>query len=201
MNLIQKLNSITIDDIKNLKKEQIKEIILGRPEITINILLIAITLYATIFIYSADKNKAKELKNEAVQLKEKLKVVNKSNKLKEEYATFINNFPENINMDELSNKLSEFAVTHNVQILFFTPGGKAKTDFSETTHIKLRISAKNYASVIYFMKEIEESNYNISVERWYGEAVRQASIGDGSSHYSVQIEANIELIMYSLVNA
>lgn len=201
MNIIERLNSITLEDIKKLDKEQIKEFIIGRPEISVNILLIALTLYATIFIYNSDKKKAQEFRKQAVELKEKLKVVKRSDELRLQYQSFLNAFPESINIDELSNKLSEFAVANNVQILFFTPGGKIKTDFKEITNIKIRISSGNYANIIYFIKQIEESNFNISIERWYGESVRQVKTEETEDDYAVQVEANIELILYSLVNA
>jgi Tfp pilus assembly protein PilO len=200
MNIIQKLNSITIEDLKKLDKEQVKEAVTSHPEIVINILLIAITLYATIFIYHSDKKRAKELKQEMIELKEKSKVVKRSHTLRDEYNAFINNFPQRINIDALSNQLSDLAVKNNVQILFFTPGGKTGNDFIETVNIKLRISAYDYANIIGFIKDIEESPFNVSIERWYGEAVRQAPSVQSSKAFRIQIEANIELILYTLID-
>jgi len=200
MNIIQKLNSIKVEDLKKLDREQIKEAILQKPEISINILLIAITLYVTIFTYNSGKVKSASLKKEASELKEKLKVVKESTALNEEYALFIKNFKKTINIEQLSNKLSEFAVHNNVQILFFTPGVKGKTAFAEETNIKLRITSKNYANIIYFIKEIEDSPFNIRVNRWQGEYIKYYGQGESNKKQTL-IEANVELSLFTLQNA
>jgi len=165
---LKDLSKININDLKEIDFEDIKSRILGRPDLLINILLIGLTIFASLFFYTSHKKKSDELKEEVETLEEKLEVVNAHKKVKSQYNKFVEEFPESLNIDQLSNTISNIAVTHNVQILKFSPLKSVKNDYFTVEGIDVSIQTPDYFNIINFIQDIEESPYTIRLEELSG---------------------------------
>ena len=173
-------NLIKIDpkNFKNINITQIKEALQKHPEIFVNILLIPLTLFAIIYLYSGRQKEAQKLRNTIVEMRGKADVVARLGQTQKEYDEFIKKFPQSIESDRLIDKISEFAVTHNVQITSYTPAKQKTSGLVELTSISINISSNNYDDIVAFIKDIEESPYTLKVEKWYGSLSEERRGGD-----------------------
>ena len=170
MNIIKQLSSFDVKDLKNIDIKQARELLQSRPDIFINILLIGLTLFATIQIYSWHANQLNKTNDEITLSKEKLDVVAQQKKIRGEYDQFVNIFPPSIPTDQLINKLSELALKNKVQILSFSPAEAKGNNYFELTTVKFNISAEDYNDMLSFIQDIENSTYSIRVGKWSGKS-------------------------------
>jgi len=122
-----------------------------------------------------------------------LTAVKESTTVEEDYGNFIKTFPSSITADQLSKKISEFAVANNVQILSFTPREKKADALKEIASAEIKISSDNYKDIVRFIKDIEDAPYIIIVEKLSGR------LGGAAFGQSAQTEAQtkdfIEILM------
>lgn len=88
----------------------------------------------------------------------------------ENFNNFIEAYPKEISGDELISRISELALTHNIQIVSFSPTRAKENDFAEFVAINIKISTKNYTDAISFLQDIEHSPYAIRVNKWQSTA-------------------------------
>ena len=174
---IKNLLKIDPKNIKAINVAQIKETMQKHPEIFINILLIPLTLFAIIYVYSGQRKEAQRLKDVITELKSKTGVVTRLGQTQKEYDEWVKKFPQTIAGDRLIDKISEFAVTHSVQITSYTPAKQKASGLIEQTTISINISSNNYDDIVAFVKDIEESPYTLKVEKWFGSLAEERRSG------------------------
>ena len=170
MNIIAKLNSISVDDIKNIDWEEVKEKLLSRPDIVIIIVCVALSIGSVIFGFSIYQQRSSKYKKQLATLKEKQKAIKQNTKTKKSYKKTTKSFPDKISKDLLGRQLSEFATNNDVLIESFSPGGSKNLGFAIIQNFSLAISVPDdkYDNLILFIKDIENSPYAIRIEGWYG---------------------------------
>jgi len=190
--IIKKLQSIDAKDFKNIDFNQAKAVLTSRIDIVLIVLLISITFFSTLTIYNGRKKKAESLNIEITEKEEKLIIVEKYRELTKEFHDFIDNYPKHIPRGQLINKLSEFAIQHNVQIENFAPASQQTDDYTKITTIQINISSEGYNNIILFMRAIETAPYSITVEEWSGKikGERSSSRGRSRRRYTPITEEN-----------
>ena len=197
---LKTLQNFDIKNLKNLNISQIKDNIFGQPTIFINILLIGLTIFATIYIYKNNRLQSQKLTQELQEKQKKTALVGEYTGIEKEYTTVLNGFPEFINTDELINKLSQYAVEHNVQIVNYLRTDPKKDEFSEQAMINLNIAAEAYKDIILFVNDIEKSPYAVRIGRWSAERdIRPYTYGARASRDQPmdkedRIKVNLEIV-------
>ena len=159
---------VDINILKNINSEQIVEFFKNRIDISVNILLIAVMMYVTIYIYTGNKKKLVDLQQQVAQTSEKLSVTQDIEAMQNKHDSFIQRFPKPIESDQISSKLSAFAADHNVQILSFSPAETKSDEYIELTRVNMRIASDNYDEIVSFVQSIENSSLALNVESWSG---------------------------------
>ena len=159
---------VDINILKNINSEQIVEFFKNRIDISVNILLIAVMIYVTIYIYTGNKKKLVDLQQQVAQTSEKLSVTQDIEAMQNKHDSFIQRFPKPIESDQISSKLSAFAADHNVQILSFSPAETKSDEYIELTRVNMRIASDNYDEIVSFVQSIENSSLALNVESWSG---------------------------------
>lgn len=162
------LKNMDINTLKNLDLAQIKAKLLSRVDILINIFLIAITIFATIYIYNNRKQKHNGLLQALAQAQEKKDVVDVYRQKLEELDELTAELPESLNSDLLISKISEFALLNDVQIKSFSPAQETVGKLSTVSNVKINISAKEYKNLLAFTNQIEQSDYFLKIKSWSG---------------------------------
>lgn len=166
--IIDKLQSVDIKDLKSIDFAQVQTNIKSKPEILIIIVLIVFSLSATIYLYSNFTKKNKEFAEKKKTYQEQLESADQNEIIKQKYDKFVKEFPAKIVVDDLIDKLSVFAITHNIKIISFSPAQEQEGEFSKTVTININFSAEKYTDLINFMKDIEQAPYAIRIETWQG---------------------------------
>lgn len=169
------MKKLMAKDFKDFNVVKIKETVLQRPDIFINILLIGLTLFGTIYLYSIRVREGLRLQTEVQKMEERLAAVQEYEAVEKEYKEFVQAFPQALPSDQLINKLSQVAVSNSVQILAFSPAEKKSSDFFEQTSVSLNIVSDNYDNMVRFIKEVESSSFSIFVQEWSGKVKEKLS--------------------------
>ena len=187
MDLIKKLNNISVNDLKNIDVSRSKEWLQSQPGLMINSLLIIITIVVVSSAYSKSRESTKLLQKEYAQLKEKLEILDGFNTAEKQYKSFTKNIPQTIDKDGLITVLSEFAIARNIRILSFSPTKEESSKFANVTSVEINVASEDYASLILFMHDIESSSYLIRIGKWFGVFVTSDSIEQQRSRRSQRI--------------
>jgi type II secretory pathway pseudopilin PulG len=167
MNL-RNLNKINIEDLKEIDWRQAKAHMANRPSLLINIVIIVITLAVVILTYQTNTKKIESLKGKLNNLEQRYNALQTFETLKKEQAEFIKQAPEIISDNRLIEILAEFAMKRNIQIASFSPSQEHANDYVRLTKVRINIQSENYADIIWFMHDIENSPYSIRLSEWVG---------------------------------
>ncbi len=164
--LIETLKSVDVKDLKNINGEQIKRFVQSRLDIVINGTLILITFLAIMNISGGHKKKATKLKKEVGEMQENFKAFKAFKDVQKKQKNFIKIFPQALSSNQLIDEVFALASKHNIQILSFSPLQEKSDDFAKFTRVNISLSLDNYADVVRFIHDIENTNYSIQVEKW-----------------------------------
>ncbi len=169
------LTKLELKDLRKIDLAGLKNSLLSRPDIFINFLWIALTIFAIIFISHNYREDQSRLKDRIDKLEQKLTVLRKYQDIKKEYDAFLSQFPKMIPGDEVIDKISDFAVKRHIQILSFSPAEKQKSTFFEITNIVINIASSQYEDIVRFIHDIEEAALAMRIKRWSGRMRGQES--------------------------
>ena len=187
------LRNINIHDLQNIDARQLSDMLRQRIDIALNIILVLVTMVATVLIVKGSGKRSEMLTWEIKQLEERGEAVKESERLKGEYAAFLKSFPEPILTDQLINKLSEFAADRQVQILSFSPVKEKSDDYIKVAGVQINVSSDSYKNIVLFMKDVEDAPYALQVVRWSAE-MKEQRIREGAEEFRKQtVEANIQI--------
>ncbi len=185
-------------DVKNIDVAKLLKGIQQRTDVLINVALILGTLFFIGNIYSRRQAKVRDLTVKITALEGKIKAISDYEKSKDELSRSIDSLPKGIaESDAMVNKINEFAITHNIQILSFVPADSKATDLYSKRNLRMTIATSRYENLGLFVKDIENSGYNLRVERWsaslQGIALSRQREMQGDEPPTQQINAEIEI--------
>ncbi len=198
--MVDSLKNFNVKDLQNIDARQIAEMLQQRLDIALNIFLILVTVLATNGIVANYRKRSQTMTWEIQQRQERLEAVKESQKIKGEYAEFLEHFPKSILTDQLINKLSEFAAYRQVQVLSFSPLKEKGDDYIAVTGVQLNITSANYKNIILFMKDIEDAPYSLRVDRWSAKMKEQKGNERVAETRKQTVEANMEISSIRLKN-
>ena len=171
---LKDLSKLEPKDLKNLiNKEQIKAQLLSQPAAIINVILVIVTIVVSISSFRSYTSTTKNLEAQVVELEEKSKALDKFELAKKEFKDFQVEIPNYVSENKLIEMLSEIAIRSGVQIVSFSPPDKKKNVYVSLTKVEITITSVNYADIVRFMHDIENSTYSIRIARWSGESMAQ----------------------------
>lgn len=166
--VMEKLKGLDLKELQNIDADQVKEAIRRRPDILITALLIVVTFAVTLQAVKAYGRKSKTLAWEIKKMQERTAALDESRRLKEEYETFMKNFPEAVLVDQISGRISEFAANRHVQIVSFSPEKEKNDEYIRVRGVRLEVATADYRNLVLFVKDIEDAPYMMRIEKWTG---------------------------------
>jgi Tfp pilus assembly protein PilO len=131
----------------------------------------------------------KTLKSNVAELKEKVKALDKFELIQKEYNEFRKSVPQTLSENKLIEMLSEIALKRGVRIVSFSPASKSSNNFLNLTNVEITVTSADYADLVHFINDIENSIYLIRIKKWSG--VTKAS-DQPSRGYSWRLEPPIK---------
>lgn len=191
--MLASLRNINIKDLQNIDAQELGDMLRQRVDILLNVVLVLVTIGATIAIVKGYGKRSEMLTWEIKQLADRGAAVKDSQRLKGEYATFLENFPKLIATDQLVNKLSEFAAYRQVQILSFSPVKEKGDDYLKVAGVQINVSSENYKNIVLFMKDVEDAPYALHVGQWSAK-MKEQRVREGAEEFRKQtVEANMQI--------
>lgn len=174
-NFIKKLSQLDMKELKNIDLKTVVTNLKNNQHIVINILLVGITLWATIYLWQGYKKESLKLKKQIEEIGERVKVVEEKNQMVKEYEKLRSKFPEPVSTDQLINQLSESAVNLNVQMTSLSPVQESSDEYMEISHFDMYVVSKDYQNIFDFTQEIENSSHALRLKEWSGQM--QTTVG------------------------
>ena len=160
------LKNLNVKDLKNINPKMIQEFVKTQTDILIIILLIVVTICATIFIYNDSQRKISSMKSGIAAAEEKVKVVGEYEKIEKDFNAFKEKIPKPISSDQFIDKLSEFALKNNVQIFSISKPQNSGGEILELTTISFNVAAEDYPHLLSFIKDIESSPFALRLNKF-----------------------------------
>lgn len=162
------LSDLANIDINDIDFSKIREKLLIRQDLVVNIGLIILSCFLMIYIYQDRKDERERLKNKIIALEQKSESIETYQAYQERLEEFMKKLPEEISSDTLISELTDIAVARNIQILSFTPAKQETRQYYDIIYVNLDVLADSYADIGLFIYDIENSIYDLRVERWSG---------------------------------
>ncbi|MBF0384665.1 MAG: hypothetical protein HQL27_02220 [Candidatus Omnitrophica bacterium] len=154
---IRRLNQIKIEDFKNIDFLELKDQILSRPHILINIALAAVTIFLSFGALKSYRVKLSNLKTQVNEANEKLESIKEQEKLNKEHKEFLRNAPYPISIESLGDKITRLTKSNFIIISNFDPGKNKELKYIYSADLKVKLLANTYEEMVVLLKEVEDS--------------------------------------------
>ncbi|MCD4779375.1 MAG: type 4a pilus biogenesis protein PilO [Candidatus Omnitrophica bacterium] len=193
MNLLKKLNSIDMQDLKNIDVGQLVDLLRSRVDLLANVIVVLLTIILAVYWPIQSLKQKKDNQSSINQYKEKQDILDQHAVIESDYNAYVETFPKSVSSDQLTNIISIMAVKNSVQIVSFSPAQRNSNDYRDIINVRIQIASEDYANIILFVKDLEASEYSMRVERWISDSARTIYNEQGS-----MIKADLEIASVSL---
>lgn len=191
--VLESLRNFNVKDLQNIDAQQLGDMLRQRLDILLNSVLILVTIGAMAIAVKGCAKKSQTLTWEIKQQEERVEVVKESARLHGEYSTFLESFRKPVLVDQLINKLSEFAGARQVQILSFSPIKEKSDDYIKVAGVQINIVSENYKNIVLFMKDVEDAPYALRVGQWSARMKEQIAKDWAEESRAQTVEATMEI--------
>lgn len=197
MNIINKLNNIKVEDIKNIDTLSIKSYLIKNADVSICIILVILTIFINLKIIESHKENLNTLNTKIEEMQNTLKAVEIDQKSDQKFTEILAEFPEPISINELSQILTGYASKYELQINNYSPGRAETTEGVKINSMSISTESPDFESMINFLKEIENSPYPIRLQSWSGtqgpvKEATQSARNDKINNKTISSKINIE---------
>ena len=155
-------------DLKNLDLDQIKENLLQRKDLLINIGLVVVTVILCLFIFNKNRSAAATVHAKFVNMQGKTDVIAKHQQSLDKVKAFKEQFPAALNENDIVDLVTNSAVKNKVQILSYSPAQEASAGLYDRLTMQFIFTVTEYADMIRFIYDIERTPGALRVESWTG---------------------------------
>jgi len=180
--IINKLNKINVNDLKNIDHVKLLNSIKGRPDILLITAAVAAALLGSCKIVGQSQGEMKSTKEKIRVLEEKVTAIKDYKSSQSQLQEFTSQIPEPVDGDSLMNVLTDFASKRQIKIESFSPSKSRSETLYDTASLQLNVVSEDYKNLWLFIRDIEDSNRPIHIKRL------KTSPSAAGSKISVQME-------------
>ena len=155
-------------DLKDLDLAQIKDNLLERKDLLINIGLVVGTVALCFFIFNNNRNVAATAQAKVVEMLGKTDVIVQHHKSLDKIKKFKEQFPAPLNENDIVDLVTNSAIKDKVQILTYSPAQETNSGIYSRLTMQYSFIAMDYANMIQFLYDIEHTPNALRVENWNG---------------------------------
>ncbi|HOW36246.1 MAG TPA: type 4a pilus biogenesis protein PilO [Candidatus Omnitrophota bacterium] len=161
------LKDLSEYDVKNLDIKKIVQNIRQSRELMINIVIVFTTFFLAIQIIDKSSKEISSLKIKVADLEKMSKAITEYKNADEALTLFLNASPKGLTETEaIINKINNYAIKHDIQILSFTPAQQENRENLKKTGVTFDFKANRYEDIGLFIYDIENADYNFRIEQW-----------------------------------
>ncbi|MBZ0165530.1 MAG: type 4a pilus biogenesis protein PilO, partial [Candidatus Omnitrophica bacterium] len=128
--VIGKLQRVDVNDLRNIDMQQVQDSIRSKPDTLVIVLLLLGTIAGCAYLFTDYQKSEQALSEEVIKYNEQLAVAEQNKVFTQRFDKFLKEFPEKIVTDDLTDKVSSFAIDRNVNIISFSPANKLETEYT-----------------------------------------------------------------------
>ena len=162
-------------DLKNIDFQNLIEELKARQHLIIRGILILGAILGGYFAYSNRQAETLKLQKEIPLLEEKTKVIEDYKKSETKKKNFLEDFPSDLEEDELKDFVTDLAAKYHMSIKSFSSIETSSDTYFDQLHLQLNFTAVDFIELVLFIHEIEASGYTLRIDSWHGQMQQQTS--------------------------
>ena len=151
-------------DWKNIDLAKVLQGLIEKKELFLQVILSGITVIALISIFNDYRKQSEKYHQEIRQLHEKSKLIGKHNEVLKRLNAFLSGLPKELDEDQFSDRILDYAAQNNLAIVSIVPGQKRAENLHDVYKSRLSMRANDYKDVLLFIKAVESSPYALKVD-------------------------------------
>lgn len=174
-------------DLKNIDINKLKDQLLDRKELLVQVVLVLVTFLMVLSIFNKSQAEVKRLNTQIAGLKAKENDIKSFTKSRDEIKAFSKNVPTPLLEDQVIGFITDLADKHKIKILTISP---AKVDNKESlsmTTLQFALVANEYKDMVRFITSIEHSKNLLQIKSCIAGADSEAG-KDGNRLINFSIE-------------
>jgi Tfp pilus assembly protein PilO len=159
-----KIPDLSKIDIKDIDINKIKEELLDRKELVIQVGIGVVAFFMIVSMVSGSGKEVKQLKAKIKSMQAKSDIIAQYKKSQAEIDEFLKSLPPSFTEDEIITLVTDLADKNKVKISTFTPNSPGEEDGKKSylkTSIQFSLQAGDYKDVVRLISDIENSKLHI----------------------------------------
>ena len=142
--------------------------ILAKKSIILVVVVVLAFFILGIVLWGSFSSKTAAYQNQIQQKKQKSIIIEERDKVKKRLSEYVASLTKPLTSDALTNKIADYALQYNVEIVEINAGEVKKFDYYISTPILLTVKIRDFKNLISFMKILETGKYAFKIEKWKG---------------------------------
>jgi hypothetical protein len=196
--LKSKIPDLSKIDIKDIDINKIKDELLDRKELMIQIGLGVFAFFMVVSMVGGSGKEVKQLKTKITSMQAKSDVIAQYKKSQADIDEFLKSLPPSLSEGQIITLVTDLADKNKVKISTFTPNSPAEDDNKKSyqkTSIQFSLQALDYKSMIRLIADIESSKLHVKscYVQGFSQAAQQGTKNE-ASYLNFRIEvASLEV--------
>ena len=178
-------------DLKSIDLNTIIKLFSGKKELLIQVIAVVATVFVLIVMVTSYQSNAQSAQNEIQELSNKAEVVRKYDGIQSTFKSFMDNVSKDVDINDISSEVSDYAVKSGVNILSISPNGKKSDIYSDSFFLDIGTQCKTYKNLLEFIRNIESSVYPLRLE---AVSVLSSDAGAMSDNSNESSDAPVQVI-------
>ncbi len=142
--------------------------ILAKKSLILVVVVVLAFFILGIVLWGSFSSKTAAYQSQIQQKKQKNIVIEERGNVKKQLSDYVAALPKPLTSDALTNKIADYALQHNVEIIEINAGDIKKFDYYIVTPILLTVKIKDFKDLVSFMNMLETGKYPFKIEKWKG---------------------------------
>ena len=155
-------------ELKDLDLEQIKDNLLERKDLLINIGLVVATILVCFTVFNNNRKAAATAQAKVLQMQGKTDVIAQHQQSLDKTKEFKEQFLPTLSENDIVELVTNLAIKSKVQVLSYSPAQEASSGIYNRLTMQFIFTATEYADMLQFIYDIEHTPNALRVESWTG---------------------------------
>ena len=158
---ISDLNKI---DIKNIDLMKLKDQLLGRKDLLIQIGICFVTFMLIVSSLNKSQSELRDIKSKMATLKAKTSSIDDYNNSSKDMNQFLKKIPPSLSEGQVVDRVTDLAVKHHIKIMSVNPLDSKDEESSTKLTLLFLLQASDYAEMVRLIHGIEQSENLLQIK-------------------------------------
>ncbi len=151
-------------DLQKIDLNKLIKLLLDQKQLLVQLIVIAAFIMTLIGLAGLYQEQKTQTQQQTQEFNSKIEVIKEYENVLKQLKSAESVFPQEIDEDQISSEVSDYATQTQVNILSFSSGARKSENLSDVISFQISVKAKTYKSFLAFLQAIESSPYALKVE-------------------------------------